>query len=87
MPFAMTWVNIEIVTLSEVSHTQKDDNIIGYCLHVESKKKNNKKRYKWTYLQNRNRVTDVEKTYGNKGVRTGEGYFGRLGLIYAYYYI
>ena len=40
----MTWVNIEIVTLSEVSHTQKDDNIIGYCLHVESKKKKTTKK-------------------------------------------
>ena len=40
----MTWVNIEIVTLSEVSHTQKDDNIIGYCLHVESKKKKQQKK-------------------------------------------
>ena len=39
----MTWVNTEIVTLSEVSHTQKDENIIGYCLHVESTKKTTKK--------------------------------------------
>ena len=31
-----------------------------------------KKRYKWTYLQNRNRFTDIEKLMVTKGER-GEG--------------
>ena len=61
MPFAATWMDLEIVTLSEVSRTKR--NIIWYCLYVDSKKK----WYKWTYLQNRNRLTDLE----NKLMVTG----------------
>ena len=34
MPFAATWMNPEIITLSEVSQTEKDK----YNLYVESKK-------------------------------------------------
>ena len=37
MPFATTWMDPEIVILSEVS--QRKTNIIGYRLYVESKKK------------------------------------------------
>ena len=47
-------MDLEIIILSEVSQTKT--NIIWYRLYVESKKNG----YKWTYLQNRNRVTDVE---------------------------
>ena len=45
-------------------------NILWYCLYVESLKK--KKRYKITYLQNGNRVTDIE----NKLVVTREESWG-----------
>ena len=34
MPFADTWVNVEMITLSEVS--QRKTNIKGYYLYVES---------------------------------------------------
>ena len=45
----------------KLSYWMKSDREnISYHLNMESKKK--KKRYKWTYLQKRNRVTDV----GNK---------------------
>ena len=37
MPFAATRMKLEIIILYEVS--QRKTNIIGYCLHVESKKK------------------------------------------------
>ena len=40
--------------LSEVSQRKTD--IIWYCLYMEYKKK----WYRWTYLQNRNRLTDIE---------------------------
>ena len=53
MPQEATWMDPEIAILSEVRH--RKTNIIWYCLHVESKNG-----YKWTYLQNTNRVTDVE---------------------------
>ena len=37
MSFAATWMDLEIVILSEISQTET--NIIGYHLFVESKKK------------------------------------------------
>ena len=43
MSFATTWMDLEIIILSEVSQTKK--NIIWYHLYVKSKKQ-----YKWTYL-------------------------------------
>ena len=47
-------MDLEIVILSEVS--QRRRNIIWHPLYVESKKK----WYKWTYLQNWKRLTDLE---------------------------
>ena len=42
---------------------------------------NLKKWYKWTYLQNRNRVTDVEnKLTVTKGERGGEGINWEIGI-------
>ena len=37
MPFAATWIDLEITILSEVRQTKT--NIILYCLYVQSKKK------------------------------------------------
>ena len=62
MPFAMTWMDLEIIILSEVSQTS----MTWYFLYMELKKW-----YKWTYLQDRNRVPDVENelmiTKGKRG--------------------
>ena len=59
-------MGLEIVILSEVSWTEKG-NTIWYPLYVESKKK----WYKWIYLQNRKRLTYLEKeikvTYQGEG--------------------
>ena len=64
MSLAATWMDLDTVILSEVR--QRKTNIVWYHLYVESKKW-----YKWTYLQNRNRITDVENklmvTKGEKG--------------------
>ena len=38
MPFAATWMHLEIIILSEASQTEKDKYQL-YCLYVESKKK------------------------------------------------
>ena len=71
IPFAATWMDLEIIVVSEVR--QRKTNVIWYHLYVESKIQ-----YKWTYLQNRNRlyawvftnienqfmVTEVERTWG-----------------------
>ena len=54
MPFAATWMDLEIITLNEISQTQTP-----YHLYVESKIRQN-----WIYLQNRKRLTDIENTLG-----------------------
>ena len=46
------WMDLDFIILSEVSQKEKD---ITYHLYMESKIWQ-----KWTYLQNRNRLTDTE---------------------------
>ena len=53
IPFATTWMDLEIIILSKVS--QKKTNIIYNITYMESKIW-----HKSTYLQNRNRHTDIE---------------------------
>ena len=55
MPSAVTWIDLGIATLNEINQRKTN---IWYHLYVESKKK----RYKVSYLQNRNRVTDRKQT-------------------------
>ena len=52
MPFAATWMDLEIVILSEVSQTEKDKHM---TLYVESKK-----RLQMNLSSKHNRVTDLE---------------------------
>ena len=52
MPFVATWVDLEIIILSEVS--QKDKyHMLSLCVEC-------KIWHKWTHLQNRNRRTGVQ---------------------------
>ena len=67
MLFAATWVDLEIITLSEVS--QKKTNTIWYHLYVKSKVW-----YKWTYLPNGNRLTDIEGFWLPKSRGGGKGW-------------
>ena len=53
MPFAATCIDIEINIPSEPSQIEKYH---MYPSYVESLKKG----YKWTYLQNRNRLAELE---------------------------
>ena len=54
--FAATWIQLEILMLSEGVRKRKT-NTTWYHLHVESKIW-----HKWTCLQNRNGLTDIENT-------------------------
>ena len=56
MLFAATWIDLIIVTLSEINQTGKR-NIASYPLYVESKKEMIEMNL---YLLNRNRLTDLE---------------------------
>ena len=63
--------------------SQRKTNII-YHLYVESKKK----WYKWTYLQNQNRLTDLENELMVTGGKSGgKGYLGSLELTCTHGYI
>ena len=53
IPFAITWMDLHLIMLSEVR--QRKTNTIWYHLYVESKIW-----YKWTYPQNRNRLMGIE---------------------------
>ena len=52
MPFASTWMELEIIILSEVRESQTSYDIAHMW--------NLKKMIKQTYLQNKNRLTDIE---------------------------
>ena len=80
---AIKWNNVTCSDMDEPRYYctkwNKSDRerLIWYHIHVESKM-----RHKWTYLQNRNRLTDIEnKLMVTKGERGGEGYSRSLGLI------
>ena len=82
MPFAATWMDLEIVILSEVSQTQKDKYhmILLICGILKKKKKR-------TYLQNRNRLTVLENELMLPvGKGEGEGQIGSLGLTCTHCY-
>ena len=57
----------EISILSEMSDTERE---ISYNITYMW---NLKKRYKWTYLQNRNRLTDIENKFVVTKGEGGEG--------------
>ena len=56
MPFAATWMHLEIIILGEVRQTKI--NTIWYHSYVEANIW-----YKWVYLQNRNRLMDMENRF------------------------
>jgi len=65
MPFAATWIDQEIIILSEVSHTVKGKYMISlWTCGIKKKKIQN------SLFTNRNRLTDIEsKLMATKGER------------------
>ena len=63
MPSAATWMNLEIITLSEVSQTEKT-NIVWHCLNVESKNKWHKLIYKTEIDAQRKQTYDYQRGKG-----------------------
>ena len=65
MPFAATWIQLEIITLSEVIKIKT--NTVQYYLYVQSKIQ-----HKWTYLWDRIRNTE-NRLVAVRGKRDGRG--------------
>ena len=74
-PFAAKWLDLEIVILSKVRQRQTSYNIT-YMWNL-------KKQYKWTYLQNRNRLTGVENNLMVTGEKGGRDKFETRINIYS----
>ena len=73
MPFAATWMNLGIIIVSEVT-SYREKQISHGITYMENLKR---KWYKWTYLQNRKRLTDTEnKVTVSKGERGGRDKLG-----------
>ena len=72
LSFAATWMYLEIIILSKTKRQISHD--IAYTWNL-------KKCYKWTYLQNRNRLTDIgNKLMTVKGDSRSEGGRKKLGV-------
>ena len=61
MPFAATWINLEIITLSELSHTKKDKYGITYMCNL--KYDTNELIYK-TFTDSENNLMDTKGESG-----------------------
>ena len=68
LPLAATWMYLEIIILSEVKSDRERQ--ISYDITLMW---NLKKGYKWTHLQNRNRLTDLENQFMVTKSNMGEG--------------
>ena len=83
MPFAATWMDLEMIILSEVQVRKRKTNTICYHLYMESKVWN-----KWACLWSENRLTDIENrlvvAWGrwSGGVKDWEFGAGRCKLLH-----
>ena len=82
LPFAARWMDLEIITLSEIK-SERERQIPYYHLYVESKLQD-----KSTYPQNKNRFIDIEnRLWLPRGREVEERRNGNLGLADTNYYI
>jgi len=80
-PFAVTWINLEINILNKPEgERQIPYNITSMCIL--------KTWHRWTYLQNRNKLSDVDsRSAVAMGKEVGEEWIGSLWLTGANYRI
>ena len=76
MPFAATQMGLKIIILSEVSQSEKDKYHMILLISL--------KKYKITFIQNRNRPTNKNKLWLPKGKGGNQR---SLGLTNVHYYI
>ena len=67
MPFAVTWMHLEMITLNEVNQTEKDKYHMILLIYGILRK-----RYKWTYLQNKQSHRLGEPPYGYQSISEGD---------------
>ena len=80
MPFAATWMDLEIIILNEESKTEKDMSFdITYMWNLKNMIQMN--------LFTKQRVTDIENNYGYQKGKRGRDKLGSLRLIYTHYNI
>ena len=72
-----TWMDLEIIILSEVSHTNTNDITYMWNLKYDTNK----------HPRNRNRLTNIENRLVVAKVWVGEEWIGRLRLADSNYYI
>ena len=78
MPFVATWMNLEIIILSKVSQKEKEKyHMIWLICAIKIWQK-------WTYPQNRNRLTDIENIDlgGSRGEIDWEFGISRCSVLY-----
>ena len=82
------WVTCRDVDGPRVCHTEwSKPEREKQILYINAYMWNLEKWYRWSYLQSRNRDTDVEKKmYGYQGGKAGVGGIGRLGLTHIHYW-
>ena len=82
MSFAVTWMDLEIITLSEVSQRKK--NITWYNLYVESKKNYT---YELIYKTETDSQTQKMNSWLTEGKGGWEGQIGSLVDMYTLLYL
>ena len=66
LPFGATWMDLKIIMLSKVNQAEKGKYDIPSMWNL-------KKEHKSTYLQDRNRLTDIENKLMVTKAEVGEG--------------
>ena len=74
-------MDLEIIILSDLGQREKDKHhMISLICGIKKKKKKIQKRYKGTYLQNRNKLTDLKTNLWLPQEKSWRGGIGKMGI-------